>query len=103
MLSRFEGHQAVSYGTAAVPSKTMCRQTLTTHDGTERHRRFYLAVSTSPIARFVGSCLSHQPIAKELHAGPLQGARQTDHVIGEASGQAEFERPHQPACGKVVG
>jgi hypothetical protein len=27
-----------------VPSKTMCRQTLTTPDGPERHRRFYLAV-----------------------------------------------------------
>src|SRR6266478_4059032 len=44
MLSRFERHQAASYGAAAVPSKTMCRQTLTNPDGTERHRRFYLAV-----------------------------------------------------------
>src|SRR5450631_254022 len=44
MLSRFERHQTASYGAAAVPSKTMCRQTLTTLVGTERHRRFYLAV-----------------------------------------------------------
>src|SRR4051794_11852091 len=47
MLSRFERHQAVSYGAAEVPSKTMCRQTLTTPDGPERHRRFYLAVLIS--------------------------------------------------------
>jgi hypothetical protein len=51
MLSRFERHQAASYGAAAVPSKTMCRQTLTTPDGPERHRRFYLAVLIS-----CGSC-----------------------------------------------
>src|SRR5258708_6529154 len=44
MVSRFERHQAASYGAAAVPPKTMCRQTLTTPDGPERHRRFYLAV-----------------------------------------------------------
>ena len=47
MLSRFERHQATSYGAAAVPSKTICRQTLTTPDGRERHRRFYLAVLLS--------------------------------------------------------
>jgi hypothetical protein len=47
MLSRFERHQAASYGAAAVPSKTMCRQILTTPDGPERHRRFYLAVLIS--------------------------------------------------------
>jgi hypothetical protein len=46
MLSRFERHQTASYGAAAVPSKTMCRQTLTTPDSPERHRRFYLAVVT---------------------------------------------------------
>ena len=44
MRFRFERHQAASYGAVAVPSKTMCRQTLTTPDGPERHRRFYLAV-----------------------------------------------------------
>jgi hypothetical protein len=48
MLSRFERHQAASCGAATVPSKTMCRQTLTTPDGTERHRRFYLAVNPRP-------------------------------------------------------
>src|SRR5882724_5476172 len=47
MLARFERHQAASYGAAAVPSKTMCRQTLTTPDGPERRRRFYLAVARS--------------------------------------------------------
>src|SRR6266851_4583331 len=49
MLSRFERHQAASYGAAAVPSKTMCRQTLTTPNGPERHRRFYLAVPVGPV------------------------------------------------------
>lgn len=49
------------------------------------------------------ACLSHQPIAKRLHAGALQGTLGIDHVTGEAGGQAEFERPHQPACGKAVG
>jgi len=49
------------------------------------------------------SYLGHQPIAKRLHVGPLQGTGWIDHVIGEAGGQAELERPHQPACGKVVG
>src|SRR5260370_19603620 len=44
MISRFERHQAASYGATTVPSKTMCRQTLTTPDGPQRHRRFYLAV-----------------------------------------------------------
>ena len=47
MLSRFERHQAASYGGAAVPSKTMCRQTLATPDGPQRRRRFYLAVEIS--------------------------------------------------------
>ncbi|SRR6266436_7092103 len=65
------------------------------------HRCFYLAVLM--IARFVRSSLSYQPIAKGLHAGPLQGTRRTDHVIGEASREAELERPNQPACSKVVG
>jgi hypothetical protein len=45
----------------------------------------------------------HQPIAKRLHTGPSQGTLWRDHVIGEAGRQAEFERLHQPACGKVVG
>ena len=43
--------QAASYGAAAVPSKTMCRQTLTSPDGTERHRRFYLAVLSDHVRR----------------------------------------------------
>ena len=50
-LCRFERHQAASYGAAAVPSKTTCRQTLTTPDGPERHRRFYLAVDPRPCRR----------------------------------------------------
>src|SRR6266849_4295709 len=51
MLSRFERHRAASYGAAAVPSKTICRQTLTTPDGPERHRRFYLAVKVARQAK----------------------------------------------------
>ena len=39
------------------------------------------------------SRLGHQPIAKRLHAGPLQGTLGIDQVIGEAGRQAEFERP----------
>src|SRR6266702_6839689 len=52
MLCRFERHQATSCGAAAVPSKTMCRQALTTPDGPERHRRFYLAVLSPPTTTF---------------------------------------------------
>ena len=37
------------------------------------------------------------------HAGPLQGTRRIDHVVGEAGRQAELERPHQPAGGEIVG
>ena len=48
------------------------------------------------------SRLGHQPIAKRLHAGPPHGTWRIDNVIGETGRQAEFERPHQPACGKVV-
>jgi hypothetical protein len=72
MLSRFERHQAASYGAAAVPSKTRCRQTLTIPDGPERHRRFSLAVQISRELSIVfaivvlflfvpnkGSCKSH--------------------------------------------
>ena len=40
MLFRFERHQGASYGAAAVPSKTTCRQTLTIPDGPERTRGF---------------------------------------------------------------
>jgi len=40
-------HWGVLHGAVTVPSKTLCRQTLTTLDGTERHRRFYLAVEIS--------------------------------------------------------
>src|SRR6266700_3721003 len=47
-LSRSERHQAASYGAAAAPSKTMCKQTLAPPDGPERHRRFYLAVNLRP-------------------------------------------------------
>ena len=55
-------------------------------------------------AAFFGlSRLGHQPIVKRLYAGAPQGALGADHVIGEAGRQAEFERPRQPACGKVVG
>ena len=49
------------------------------------------------------SCLGYQPIAKRLHAGALQGAWRIDHEISEASREAQFERPHQTACGKLVG
>src|SRR3977135_2817359 len=59
MLSRFERHQAASYGGAAVPSKTMCRQTLTTLDGTERHRRFYLAVQTGRESSIILATADH--------------------------------------------
>jgi hypothetical protein len=53
-------------------------------------------------AFFALSCLGYQPIVKRLHAGPLQGTLWIDHVIGEAGRQAEFERPQQPSCGKIV-
>ena len=59
MLSRFERHQAASYGAAAVPSKTMCRRTLTTPDGPERHRRFYLCPNR-PINRVSLAMLDFQ-------------------------------------------
>jgi hypothetical protein len=42
-------HQAASCGAAAVPSKTMCRQTLTTSNGAERHRRFYRGLVRSAV------------------------------------------------------
>ena len=48
------------------------------------------------------SCLGHRPIAKRLHAGALQGTLWIDRVVGEAGRQAEFERSHQPACGKIM-
>jgi hypothetical protein len=35
-------------GAVTVPFKTMCKQTLATPDGPERHRRFYLAVDPRP-------------------------------------------------------
>jgi hypothetical protein len=54
-------------------------------------------------AFFALSCLGYQPVAKRLHAGPLQGPWWIDHVIGEASREAEFERPHQSPCAKIVG
>jgi len=47
--------------------------------------------------------LGHQPIAKHLHGGPPQGTLWADHIIGKTGRQAEFERPYQPACGKIVG
>jgi len=58
MLSRFERHQAVSHDAAEVPSKTMCRQTLATPDGPERHRRFYLAVARSAVVGGSSTCSS---------------------------------------------
>ena len=45
---RLQYARGVLHGAVTVPSKTMRRQTLATLDGTERHRRFYLAV---PIGR----------------------------------------------------
>src|SRR6202521_2678557 len=60
-------------------------------------------LSTWGFITLCASRLGHQPIAKRLHAGPLQGTLWINHVIGEAGRKAEFERPHQPACGKVVG
>src|SRR6266702_7266587 len=73
MLSRFERHQAASYGAVTVPSKTMCRQTLTTLDGTERHRRFYLALGRLEFC------------ASPFVCGPLP---KCDHARGEPSRSA---------------
>ena len=42
--------RAAPDGAATLPSKTMCRQTLTTPGGPERHRRFYLAVAKSVVS-----------------------------------------------------
>src|SRR6266849_2419745 len=78
MLSRFERHQAASYGAAAVPSKTMCRQTLTTPDGPERHRRFYLAVQIDPptsTPRYDISLLRNRASHVSAHAIPLRADR----------------------------
>src|SRR5437879_2699513 len=68
--------QAASYGAAAVPSKTMCRQTLTTLDGTERHHRFYLAVVRSGYFRRLGhffsspeSCFARQRVCDSSARG----------------------------------
>jgi hypothetical protein len=71
MLSRFERHQAASYGAAAVPFKTMCRQTLTTPDGPERHRRFYLAVLT-PFTTTVQTLHSEMIRNDKLHIKPYE-------------------------------
>src|SRR5205823_868752 len=72
----FERPQAASYGAAAVPSKTMCRQTLTILDGTERHRRFYLAVVRSGYFRRLGhffsspeSCFARQRVCDSSARG----------------------------------
>src|SRR6267378_3644281 len=80
MLSRFERHQAASYGAAAVPSKTMCRQTLTTPDGPERHRRFYLAVvvGRDPSSRWVMSATVDR--GREGELGNIDANDQSGHA-----------------------
>src|SRR6266567_9211398 len=60
MLSRFERHQAASYGAAAVPSKTMCRQTLTTPT----------ARSDFEISSPAGLSRLQQPLDQDRDCGP---------------------------------
>jgi len=36
-------------------------------------------------------------------AGRRRARLWADHIIGKTGRQAEFERPYQPACGKIVG
>src|SRR5262249_8358210 len=58
-------------------------------------------ISKMPMA-FALSFFGYQPITKRLDAVALQGTRRIDHVVGEASREAKFERPHQTPCGQVV-
>src|SRR5258708_22676878 len=87
MLSRFERHQAASYGAAAVPSKTMDRQTPTTPDGTERHRRFYLAVLPPSL---LGLCSAKSDAGRRqadgsrpdvVKSGVVGSGRESEHAI----------------------
>src|SRR6266496_1678434 len=56
------------HGAVTVPSKTMCRQTLTTLDGTERHRRFYLAVPIGRVLRPINPDDEHAALGRECRA-----------------------------------
>lgn len=82
--SRFERHQAASYAAAAVPSETMCRQTLTTPDGRERHRRFYLAVLISRDLR---------PNSRSVMSGIVDSGPEGGHGNADANDPLRKSRP----------